>query len=212
MLDNENLNENVENTNAEVDNADVLAEELTNDEPSERYADRVAARLSEMEPGFKKAWVSFYTFFAIWFIDFIDSFKRNKMKIAGYLIAVPGVFIGFLLDYEIDSVYSLGVTYAPVCMFILVLAGYINIFESAQLIKNKNLSTVIIASALTLLIVVTGVLYIVDVIDTTNEQNMSISSTNVKSFITVGSSMVLSVVGCVLAFIWRDKNYKKDKF
>ena len=125
---------------------------------------------------------------------------------------IPGVFIGFLLDYEIDSVYSLGVKVAPVCMFILVLCGYINIFEGFQLIGKKNLGTIIIISVLTLVLIMCGILYISDVNKVTKDQNMEITSTNVISFIIVGSSMVVSLVGCVLAYIWRDKNYKKDRF
>lgn len=192
MLDNENLNE-VETNNV-------------------RYADRVAAKRAEMKPGFKKGFFVFYTFFAVWFLDFIDTFKRNKMKIAGYLIATPGIFIGFLLDYEIDSIYSLGVKKAAISMFILVLVGYINIFEAAQLIKNKNFGTCIIVAVLTAVIAVSGIIYITDIINVTNDYGYDLTDVNIKSFITVGVSVVLSIVGCVLAFIWRDKNYKKDKF
>lgn len=134
------------------------------------------------------------------------------MKIAGYLIATPGIFIGFLLDYEIDSIYSLGVKKAAISMFILVLVGYINIFEAAQLIKNKNLGTCIIVAVLTAVIAVSGIIYITDIINVTNDYGYDLTDVNIKSFITVGVSVVLSIVGCVLAFIWRDKNYKKDKF
>ncbi len=36
--------------------------------------------------------------------DFIASFKYNNMKLAGWLIAIPGIFIGFFLEYHYYAV------------------------------------------------------------------------------------------------------------
>lgn len=213
MLDNEIFNEDIENESAvnTVEEETVVSDEKVN-ESGTRFADRAAVKRENMPNGFKKGFFVFWSTLVIWFLDWIETFKRNKIKIAALLIMIPGVFIGFLLDYEIDSVYSLGVKVAPVCMFILVLCGYINIFEGFQLIGKKNLGTIIIISVLTLVLIICGILYISDVNKVTKDQNMEITSTNVISFIIVGSSMVVSLVGCVLAYIWRDKNYKKDRF
>lgn len=177
------------------------------------YADRVAAKKASMKPGFGKAMYSFFTFIVIWFIDFFDSFKRNPIKIGAWMLAIPGIFIGFLMNFEIDTVYHLTqCKYAPICMFILILSGMINIFEAFSVSKNKNFGSILIATILTLIICGAGVVWIYDVVTQTHKANQDFISANYYSFITVGVSMALSVAGCVVAWINMDKTYKKDKF
>ena len=43
--------------------------------------------------------------------DFIASFRYNNMKLAGWLIAVPGIFIGFFLKWHAPVVKELSYTY-----------------------------------------------------------------------------------------------------
>ena len=203
MQDNEIKNEELETP---------IVENVDNNSENTRFADRVAAKRASMPNGFKKGMYVFFMSIAVWFVDFIDTFKRNKIKIGAFLIATPGIFIGFLMNFEIDSIMRLGVKKAPICLFALTLCGYINIFEATVLTKKKNLFTVIIVSLLSLIITVTGFVYIIDVINVTKDQNLTLNSNNIISFIIIGMSIALSLAGCVIGFIFRDKNYKKDKF
>lgn len=176
------------------------------------FADRVAAKKASIKNPFVRFLYGFVTFFAVWFLDFIDSFKRNPIKLGGYLIALPGIFIGFFMNFEINSVYSIEVTYAPFCMFVLVLCGMINIFEASGIISKKNFSSILIATILSAFITLTGVLFIVDVLNGNKEADEGISGQNIGSFFTIGISIVSSIVGCVIAWIHRDREYKRDKF
>lgn len=193
--------------------AEEVVEETTDTiEEKETFADRAAKKRAEMK-GFKKVMYTFITYIAIVFLDFIDSFRRNPIKIGAWLIAIPGVFIGFLMNYEIDSVYhTADATKAPVFMFILILCGMINIFEAFSITKNKNFGSILIATILSAVIVVSGFIYIIDLVTTINDKDGEFITANYGSFITVGASMILTVVGIVICWIHRDKEYKKDKF
>lgn len=194
-------------------NVEEVVEETTDVvEEKETFADRTAKKLAEMR-GFKKVMYMFITYIAILFLDFIDSFKRNPIKIGAWMIAIPGVFIGFLMDYEIDSVYhTQDATKAPVFMFILILCGMINIFEAFSITKNKNFGSILIATILGAIIIVSGFIYIFDLVTTINDHGYGFIGANYGSFITVGVSMLLTIVGIVICWIFRDKSYKKDKF
>ena len=177
---------------------EVTSAENTEDiEEKETFADRAAKKRAEMR-GFKKAIYTFVTYIAVLFLDFIDSFKRNPIKIGAWMIAIPGIFIGFLMNYEIDSVYhTQNATKAPVFMFILVLCGMVNIFEAFSIMKNKNFGSILIATILYTII---------------DDGDGKFIAANYGSFATVIVSMILSVVGIVICWIHRDKEYKKDKF
>lgn len=192
---------------------EVTSVENTEDiEEKETFADRAAKKRAEMR-GFKKAIYTFVTYIAVLFLDFIDSFKRNPIKIGAWMIAIPGIFIGFLMNYEIDSVYhTQNATKAPVFMFILVLCGMVNIFEAFSIMKNKNFGSILIATILSTIIVVSGFVYIFDLVTTINDGDGKFIAANYGSFATVIVSMILSVVGIVICWIHRDKEYKKDKF
>ncbi len=198
--------------NVQTENVTTADQAIKNEAPQMRFADRVKEKQSTMKPGFVKGMYVFFTFIAVWFLDFIDTFKRNPSKIGAYLIALPGIFIGFLMNLEIDTVYPLDVKVAPVCMFILVICGCINIFEASGVIKYRNLKTIIIAGVLSLVIFAAGLVYIIEVIQKSDDINRELNTTNIESFITVGISMVCGIIGTIIAFIFRDKNYKKDKF
>ncbi len=217
MLDNEIKNENVveedyleQNTEDSSLNEQV-SEEITTNEKL-KFADRVKAKEAQMKPGFKKGLYVLIMYFAILFVDIHASFRRSPAKYGAFLIAAPGIFIGFFLNFEIDTIYPLTARWAAFCMFVLVLCGCVNIFEAFEINKNRDLKSIIIAGLIALLIAVCGIVYIVDVNKAIKDQGASINSTNIKSFICVGLSSVLGLIGVLIAFIFRDKNYKKDKF
>lgn len=210
MLDNEIKNDDVVETEANSVTEQV-SEEITAEE-NLKFADRVKANKAQMKPGFKKALYSFVMYFAVLFSDIGASFKRSPAKIGAFLIAAPGIFIGFFLNYEIDTIYPITARWASFCMFVLVLCGCVNIFEAFEINKNRDIKSIVIAGLIALLIAVCGVVYIIDVNKAIKDQGASINGTNIKSFIAVGLSSILGLIGVVIAFIFRDKNYKKDKF
>ena len=111
--------------------------------------------------------------------DFFTSFKFNNMKLPGWLIALPGVLIGFFLMFHAPVIKSfawnadefvpgegivevsyLDFDYSGIVVFLLMLFGILNIFTAASVMKKKNLGSVIVATITTLVIVVCGVLYL----------------------------------------------------
>ena len=70
MQDNEIKNEELETP---------IVENVDNNSENTRFADRVAAKRASMPNGFKKGMYVFFMSIAVWFVDFIDTFKRNKI-------------------------------------------------------------------------------------------------------------------------------------
>ena len=54
--------------------------------------------VEKKENVFAKAFKAFGKYLARVWKDFIASFRYNNMKLAGWLIAVPGIFIGFFFS------------------------------------------------------------------------------------------------------------------
>lgn len=157
----------------------------------------------------------------IWY-NFIDSFRYNHCKLPGILIALPGLFIGFFLIFHSRITFLGGIAqFSGFYMFMLVLFGCINIFNGVTVISKKNLSSIIISIICSLVIVVFGILWIYSIFYSYNLatsgkvellQKYTLGVNEITSMICVILSMICSTVGCVLAFIFRDKNYKKVKF
>lgn len=114
--------------------------------------------------------------------DFITSFKYNNMKLAGFLIAVPGVLFGFFLTSHAEVLSTLAYEYTlideatftmvkknfpgmpfdytGIAVFALMLIGLLNIFGAASVIGKKNLGSVVLATVLSGLFVVIGIAYV----------------------------------------------------
>ena len=175
--------------------------------------------------------------------DFIASFRYNNMKLAGWLIAVPGIFIGFFLQWHAPAVKqmafdivtideesfrqiktsAIGFDYTGIALFVLMLAGILNIFGAASVMGKKNLGSVVRATIFTGIIVIMGAAYLFaiffynslvqkgDIVVTTDGTSWSIwQDTNfIMSIISIIISMVAPVVGCILGFIKYDRTYEK---
>lgn len=185
-------------------------------------------------------WKSFCKYVHYIVTDFLTSFKYNKMKLAGYFVAIPGIFLGFFLVFHIPVVNGLSFTesrwegadmitiehfpdLSALVLFILVLFGVLNLFTAFNMIAKKNLGSVVTATITAVVIVLAGALYLVMVfLYVSLVQNGNIKLPNNASFewtsnyiLSIGSvviSMICSVVGVVLGFINYDRNYKKVTF
>lgn len=171
--------------------------------------------------------------------DFIASFKYNNMKLAGWLIAVPGIFIGFFLQWHAPTVKQLAFNYSTVvgedivtksyigfdftgiALFVLMLAGILNIFGAAAVMGKKNLGSVVRATIFSSIIVIAGILYLYAIffygslvsqgkINTGTDGWTVFGDTNfLMSIISVIVSMVSAIAGCILGFIKYDRTYEK---
>lgn len=188
--------------------------------------------------GIKKVLLMFWQYIKNICYDFITSFKYNNMKLPGLLIAVPGVFIGFFLMFhapvvkQMSFIYSeldletftivegnyIGFDYTGIVLFVLMLFGILNIFTAASVMGKKNLGSVILALLSTVVIVICGALYIfaiffyrslvIDgkiIIDGGWAWNINY----IMAIFSVALSMIASIVGIVLAFIYYDRTYEK---
>ena len=133
----------------------------------------------QKENVFLKILKMFGTYLKNLFYDFFTSFKYNNMKLAGYLVAVPGVFIGFFMGLHANLVngityaifkvgdadeflanYKFSFDFSSLSLFMMMLFGILNIFTAAQMMGKKNLGSVVVATITTVGILVSGALYI----------------------------------------------------
>ncbi len=190
---------------------------------------------------FALAFKNFGKYIARVWKDFIASFRYNNMKLAGWLIALPGIFIGFFLQWHAPVVKNLAFTYSVydevldttvdksyipfdytgIALFILMLAGILNIFGAASVIGKKNLGSVVRATIFSAIIVIAGIAYLYAIffyqslVDqhkiNTGVENFSIWSNTdyLMSIISIILSMASAIAGCILGFIKYDRTYEK---
>ena len=112
--------------------------------------------------------------------DFIASFKYNDLKLASWLIIIPGAIFGFFLRWhstvcstvQFDTIvpnpkneletlkYKDMSDLTGVFLFISMLCAIMMIFMGFNLSSKKNLGTVISCTVATVLLAVFGILYI----------------------------------------------------
>ncbi len=202
---------NNENTVVESNEKDV------NSETPMIFAEKTKAIIDKTENKFLRGFYIFIFYIANIFVDFARSCKRNPSKIAGLLIATPGVFIGFLLGIQIVAIKTLtDIKLAPLALFALTLLGALNIFEAVGVMGKRSLGASIMASIVTAVILAFGAIYLEDVfgsISNTLEivDGFVVDSNIIISLITVIGSMILSTAGCIMSYFFIDKNYQKDR-
>ena len=170
------------------------------------------------------------------FVDFFQSFKYNDMKLAGILICVPGIFLGFFISFhqEIIKLIDLDkrvqgeiVSSMPdltaICFFALILLGTLNLFTGFQAMKKKNLGSVVTATVLTVLITGITAFYLYEIIyawwlqangfvNVVGGSSNAIRVTSIDFIMTMlscGISVVSSIAGVILGFINYDRTYRK---
>lgn len=202
---------NNENTNVEINEV-----ENNSNEPV-IFADRTKAIIDKTENKFLKVFYMFIFYIANIFVDFIDGCKRNPSKVAGIMIAAPGVFIGFLLGIQIDALYYLsGLKWAPLALFVLVMFGAVNIFNASAVIKERSIKSFVISVIVTAIIDIFGILYVIEMVNAmatngADDPSFVITASMIESLISVIVSMILCTAGCVFAFIFRDKSFQRDR-
>lgn len=165
------------------------------------------------------------------FLNFIQSFKYNDMKLAAILAAIPGFGLGFFLYFHASVVnvitfkivgqkanYGLPFDWSAMVLFFMMLFGILNIFGAVSMSSKKNLGSVITTTITSAGIVICGTLYLVALfvfLQGVNSGNIKINSfkgIDSNWIISIAStivSMVLAIAGVILGFIKYDRTYEK---
>ncbi len=161
------------------------------------------------------------------FLNFKESFKYNNMKLPALLIAIPGLLLGFFLNFHYSVVVQLSYSagdvnypgmpfdYSAIVLFALMLFGILNIFSAVSMSGKKNKKSVVLATILSSFIVVFGIAYIYAVVyflmlvysSQLALPDFSFDINYIMCFLSVGGSMVLSIAGCVLGWLRYDRSY-----
>lgn len=197
-------NEELKNVNASIQNAKPM-----------NFADRQKLWVKSINNGFLKFLAGLLSYFLVIGYDFGVSIKRNPSKGAGLLIASPGIFIGFFLGVQITASQMLTAnnSYGSFALFVLVLLSTINIFNAVTVGGKRNLASVITASLTTLALTVAGCIYLNQFIkQSRTDDSFTFRGDIVTSMICVSVSMLFSIAGCIIGFIFRNKQYVKERF
>ena len=189
--------------------------------------------------GKKKGALSYFVTYLknLWY-DFRTSFKYNNMKLAGILVAIPGIFLGFFLTLHANVVTKMSLTtahfdeakeeivqvsylkpfdFSALVLFLMVLFGILNIFTSVTMSSKKNLGSVVLATITTSLIVICGALYLYSIffyLSLLNANKIGTANNFYTKdlYISIASvivSIVTSIAGVILGFIRYDRTYEK---
>lgn len=173
-------------------------------------------------------------YFKTMWLDFIASFKYNKMKLAGILICVPGVIIGFFIAFHYDIIKSLNFEYydealketivimpdlSALCFFLMMLFGTLNLFTGVSCMGKKNLGSVVNSTLTTAAICILVAVYFFHIFTFYSLQEQGIiklstkfsltSTSSIMVFLSCGLSVVCSVLGVILGFKNYDRTYNK---
>ena len=167
-------------------------------------------------------------------LDFIASFKYNKMKLPGILICVPGVIIGFFITFYYDIIKSLNFEYidqatqqkvvimqdlSALCFFLMMLFGTLNLFTGVSVMGKKNLGSVVTSTITSSFIVILVGVYFFYIftfyglqeqglINLTNKFSLTSTST-IMVFLSMILSVICSIAGVTLGFMNYDRTYNK---
>ena len=153
------------------------------------------------------------------FLNFKESFKYNNMKLPALIIAIPGLLLGFFLNFHYNVVVQLTFPYSfdfsAIVLFALMLIGILNIFSAVTMSGKKNKKSVILATVMSIFIVIFGLLYLYEIIYFISLvysgelafSDFSIDLNYIMAFISVIGSIVCTIAGCILGWLRYDRGY-----
>ncbi|MCR5231927.1 MAG: hypothetical protein K6B64_04695 [Acholeplasmatales bacterium] len=135
-----------------------------------------------------KAFKNFGTYLKLIFKTQVESFKYNKMKLPGLMLAIGGIIIGLFLSAHAATIKQLTFTvstfdtttdgaytvitkstgllegmpydYTGIVIFVLMLLGILNIFIALNVSNKQNLGSVVSATIITLVMIGLSIAYI----------------------------------------------------
>ncbi len=177
------------------------------------FADRANAYANSIKNPVGRAFMKFFVWIAIFFVDFYESIKRSPSKLAGIFIALPAIFISFSIERHKDALNLLTAKdgLPSFLLFVLVLFSVINIFNAVSVSSKKNLSSACVATATTLVLTFSAIYYYVRLNGHSNKGLINMSSSAVQgSMIFIFAGVIFALAGCVMAFIFMNKKHKKE--
>lgn len=171
----------------------------------------------------------------LWY-DFRISFKYNNMKLASWLVALPGIFLGFFLGFHANVCNNMSFTYtvqegelllqesylkpfdfSGLVLFLMILFGILNIFTSLTMSSKKSRGSVILATITSAIVVISGALYLYAIFFYKGLYDAGTIKTNIEfytqdlyiSIVSIIVSIVVSILGVVLGYINFDRTYEK---
>lgn len=144
------------------------------------------------------------------------SISDNPSIIWALLLAVPGVFIGLFLTNHIRASYSLteDYNYSGIMLFIMELAGCINIATAFSVKGKRNIKSSVYASIGTAIIAASGIYWVYCLLTCDNVwvKDSLYRKDAVISVICISISVVTPIIGAIGSFFTRNKNYVKETF
>lgn len=171
--------------------------------------------------------------FETFYIDFFSSATANFVyKLKDKSADTTVVLTTAIADVEANTStvdFSVRVSksiipfdYSAICFFLLMLFGILNVFTAFSMMNKKNLGSVIAATITTAGIVICGVLYISAIFIYFNSLSINggpivRQDTNpwvwdlnkIMALISISVSMLTSVAGIVMGYIFFDRTYEK---
>lgn len=164
--------------------------------------------------GLKKAFNAFIVYIKQIGYDIKRAVQENPNNIFGILMMVPAILIGFMLSTHISASRLLPATvkYNGLYMFILEMAGCLNVVWGFAIMKKRNLKSSIYGAITTAIITLCGLLWILDFTnnEVAGEMVLTYDFVCMESVICVAISLVCALGGCIASFFFIDKNYKKE--
>lgn len=162
----------------------------------------------------KKVWKPVATYIKQITYDIKRDITENPNIIFGILMMVPAILIGFMLSTHIKASQQLPQTaeFNGLYMFILEMAGCLNVVWGFAVQKKRNLKSSIYGAITTGIITACGILWILDFVTNQTQGKMVLltNSVCVESVICVAISLVCAIAGAIGSFFFVNKNYKKD--
>ena len=144
--------------------------------------------------------------------DLKRSISENPGIICFLLVALPGIFIGLFLSQHVNAcnIFPKEDGIVGLELFIMELAGCLNMVWGFSIMKKRNLKSSIYATITTAIMVVCGVLWVRSFLKYNGPWPADFKSDIITSIVCVIISMVTPVIGTIGSFFTRNKNYKKD--
>lgn len=157
-----------------------------------------------------RMWETFTVYVKHICYDIKRSIQENPCIIFGLLLMIPAILIGFMLSTHINASYNLtdGQKYSGLQMFILEMAGCLNVVWGFAIIKKRNIKSIIFAVITSAIIIVCGVLWIKGFVDVFGGGAFTDSRCSA-SVLCILFSLICTVLGTVGPFFFL--NYKYDK-
>ncbi len=147
--------------------------------------------------------------------------SENPNIIFGLCLMIPAVLVGFMLSTHITASGNLTNDYnnSGFQMFVLEMAGCLNVVWGFGIIKKRNLKSSIFALITTAILVTCGILwcraFVTCKYPDPNDDTVIVTafekfSSCKVSFVSVIISCAFAVIGTIGSFFFRNKNYKKE--